>query len=178
MRMTVLVNDTSIDFFSTYRGLRQRDPLSPYLFVLIMEAFYGLIAKVEEGGFIRGFKVVGRGEGINVSHLLFENNTLIFCEDNEDQRKFWKWVVTCFEMVLSLKINLQKREIIPVGGTEDVDRAIALFGCKVRKLPTTYLGLPLGALHKLSRVWDVIEERFKKIWRKEEDPLDKLVGYL
>ncbi|KAL6320414.1 hypothetical protein AAG906_007111 [Vitis piasezkii] len=89
--MTAFVNDTPIDFFSTYKGLRQRDPLSPYLFVLIMEAFNDLIAKVEEGGFIR------------------------------------------------------------VGGTENVDRAIALFGCKVGKLPTTYLELqPINLLQWLT----------------------------
>ena len=89
MRMAILVNVTPTNFFSTYRGLRQGDPLSPYLFVLIMKAFNGLIAKAKEGGFIRGFKVVGRGrEGVNVSHLLFTNDTLLFCEDNEVQLKF------------------------------------------------------------------------------------------
>ena len=68
-----------------------------------------------------------------------------------------------------LKINLPKSEIIPVGGTKDVDRAAALFGCRVRKLPTTYLGLPLGAPHKSSRVWNVVDERFKRklaAWKK------------
>ena len=61
MRLIVLVNGTFTNFFSTYRGLRQGDPLSPYLFVLIMEAFSKLIAKPKEGGFIRGFKLEGRG---------------------------------------------------------------------------------------------------------------------
>ena len=147
--MAVIVNGTLTDFFSTCRDLRQGEKLSPYLFVLIVEVFSGLIARVEEKGFIRGFKVMGRGrEGVNVSHLLFADDTLLFCENNGDQLKFWKWVVTCFEVVSRLKINLQKKKIIPVGGIEDVDRAAALFGCKIGKLPTTYLGLPLGAPHK------------------------------
>ena len=53
---------------------------------------------------------------------------------------------------------------------EDVDRTSALFGCKVGKLPTSYLGLLLGALHKFCSVWDAIEERFKRklaAWKKE-----------
>ena len=83
VRMEVLVNGTPIDFFSTYRGLRQGDPLSPYLFVLIMEVFSSLIARAGEKGFIMGFKVIGRGgERANVSHLLFANDTHLFCEDN------------------------------------------------------------------------------------------------
>lgn len=56
-----------------------------------MKAFSKLIAKAEEGGFIRGVKLEGRGgEGVQVSHLLFANDTLLFCEDDEDQLKYWK----------------------------------------------------------------------------------------
>ena len=140
MRMTVLVNDILTVFFSTFRGLRQEDLLSPYLFVLIMEAFSCLISIAEEKGFIRGFKVMGRREaGASVSHMLFANDTLLFCEDNRDQLVFWKWAVISFEVVSCLKINMQKSEIIPVGEVEDVDKATAVFGCKV--------GLPLGAPH-------------------------------
>ena len=72
-------------FFSTFRGLRQGDLLSPYLFVLIMEAFSSLISRAEEKRFIRGFKVMGRrGEGVSVTHLLFADDTLLFCEDNRN----------------------------------------------------------------------------------------------
>ena len=93
-----------------------------------------------------------------------------FCEDDRDQLIFWKWVVICFEVVSGLKINLQKSEIIPIGGVEEVDRAAAVFGCKVGNLPTNYLGLPLGASHKSCRVWDGVEERFKRklaMWKKQ-----------
>ena len=73
-------------------------------------------------------------------------------------------------MVSDLKINLQKSEIIPVGGVEDVDRVAVVFGCKVGNLSTTYLGLPLGAPHNSCRDWDGVEERFKRklaTWKKQ-----------
>ena len=66
-----------------------------------------------------------------------------FYEDDVDQLKYWKWTVICFELLSGLKINLQKGEIIPVGETKDVNRATSLFGSKVGKVPTSYLGLPL-----------------------------------
>ena len=75
-----------------------------------MKAFSKLIAKAEEGGFIRGVKLEGRGgEGVQASHLLFADNTSLFCKDDENQLKYWKWIITCFELVSGLKINLQKK---------------------------------------------------------------------
>ena len=107
-----------------------------------MEALSNLIAKAKHGGFIRGFKIEGRWEIENqVSHLLFADDTLLFCEDDEEQLNFWKYIIMCFELVSDLKIDQQKSEVIPVGETMDVNRATSLFGCKVGKLPTSYLGL-------------------------------------
>ena len=42
-------------------------------------------------------------------------------------------------------------------------------GCKVGNLPTTYLGLPLGANHKMESAWDSVEERYRKrlaLWKR------------
>ena len=77
----IIVNGTPLGFFQSSRGLRQEDCLSPYLFVLAMEALSCLIGRTREGGFLTSFKVNGRGgEGLEVTHLLFVDNTLVFCE--------------------------------------------------------------------------------------------------
>ena len=78
---SILINGSSSGFFRSSRGLRQGDPLSPYLFLLAMEALSQLLSSARNGDFISGFKVGGRGrEGLIVSHLLFANDTLIFCD--------------------------------------------------------------------------------------------------
>ena len=74
----VLVNGTPSGFFQSSRGLRQGDPLSPYLFVIAMEALSYLLRRAVSGGFLLAYKVRGRGgEGAHVSHLLFAHNTLV-----------------------------------------------------------------------------------------------------
>ena len=67
-----------------------------------------------------------------------------------------------FEAMSGLRINLDKSELIPVGCVDDVEELTAAIGCKVGSLPTTYLGLPLGAQYRSLAVWDGVEERMRK----------------
>ena len=75
-----------------------------------------------------------------------------------------------FEAISRLRINLNKSEIIPEGRITDVDVLAMELGCKVGALPSSNLGLPLGAPHNSVTVWDGIEERFKKrlaLWKRQ-----------
>ena len=86
---SVIINGNLTGFFKSSRGLRQGDPLSPYLFVLGMEVFSLLIDKAKMGGFLTGYNIKGRnGVAMNVSHLLFVDDTLVFCKDIEEQMVF------------------------------------------------------------------------------------------
>ena len=83
---SILINGSPSGFFRSSRGLRQGDPLSPYLFLFAMEALSQLLSCARNGGFISGFRVGGRGrEGLIVSHLLFADDTLIFCDADAEQ---------------------------------------------------------------------------------------------
>ena len=81
---SILINGSPVGFFNSSRGLRQGDPLSPYLFVLDMEALSFLIDKVVVGGYLSGYKFKG-GDGREglMSHLLFADDTLIFYKDSK-----------------------------------------------------------------------------------------------
>ncbi|XP_059599050.1 uncharacterized protein LOC132255193 [Vitis vinifera] len=150
-------------FFSNSKGLRQGDPLSPYLFVLGMEVLSTLIRRVGEGGFISGCRLRGRGgEELAVSHLLFADDTLIFCEARREQLANLSWILAWFEAASDLRINLAKSVLIPVGEVDELEELAAELGCRLGALPTVYLGLPLGAHHKTSSSWDGVEERMRR----------------
>ncbi|RVX00191.1 hypothetical protein CK203_026719 [Vitis vinifera] len=105
------------------QGIKVGDPLSPYLFVLAMEALTCLLRRANEGGLLTSFKANSRdGEGL--------------------------------EAISSLKINLSKSKLIPIGRVEDLEELAFEIGCKVGVLPTTYLGLPLGTHNNSLAVWD------------------------
>lgn len=60
-RFSVLVNGALVDFFQSFKGLRQQDPISPHLFVLAIEALNCLLKKTWEGGYMLRFNVSGGG---------------------------------------------------------------------------------------------------------------------
>ena len=92
-KFSVLVNGVPVGFFSSSKGLRQGDPLSPYHFVLGMEVLSALIRRVVEGGFISGCRLRGReGMEMNVSHLLFADDTIIFCEAMKEHLTHLGWI--------------------------------------------------------------------------------------
>ena len=123
-----------------------------------------LVNKAMEGNFLFGCKIRGvrEEEELEVSHLLFAYDTLLFCKDNPDQLACLGWILMWVEALSGLKINLSKSEIFPIGGGENIEVLTAELGCKAGSLPTTYLGSPLGATHKSVGIWDPIEERFRK----------------
>jgi hypothetical protein len=149
VRFSILVNGTPSGFFSSSRGLRQRDSLSPLLFVVVMEALSRMLIAALNQGNLTGFSVGSRdSEALVVNHLLFADDTLIFCGAQEEQIRHLRCIFLCFEAASGLRINLEKSEIVPIGGVED--------------LPMTYLGLPLGASYKSTSIWNGVIEKMER----------------
>ena len=85
----VLNNGTPFSFFQSSRGLRQGDSLSPYLFVIVMVALSCLLKRAKEGGFLSRWRFNGRGGvGVEISHFLFTDDTLVFCEPSLKQMTY------------------------------------------------------------------------------------------
>ena len=97
-KFSVLVNRVPASFFPSTKGLHQGDPLSPYLFVLGMEVLDALIRRAVAGGFLLGCSIRGgRRPTLNISHLFFADDTVVFCEANKEHLTHLNWILFWFE---------------------------------------------------------------------------------
>ena len=109
------------------------------------------------------------GKGVQISHLLFADDTLVFCQISQDQITYLSWLLIWFEAFLGLRVNLDKSKLIPMGKVENIDGLATVFDSKIDSLPSSYLDLPLGAPFKSMVAWDGVEKRFHKrltMWKR------------
>ena len=107
---------------------------------------------------------------MNISHLFFADDTIIFCEARKDHLTYLGWILFWFEAASGLRINLAKSEVIPVGEVVEVEELAVELGCRVGTLPSQYLGLPLGAPNRAPYIWDGVEERVRRrlaLWKRQ-----------
>jgi hypothetical protein len=98
-----------------------------------------------------------------VSHSLFADDILIFCEARPEQICYVRLILLCFEAVSGLKGNLGKSEMVAVGEVGNIGSLAECLGCRVASLPMKYLGLPLGAAYKATSMWNGVTEQLE--WR-------------
>ena len=116
-----------------------------------------------DGGFLSGFQASpNTSGGLHISHLLFADDTILFCDASEEQLLHIRMVLIFFEAITGLKVNVGKSEIVPVGEVRNLDALAHILCCKVGCLPMSYLGIPLGAHYKNSSIWNPIIERMEK----------------
>lgn len=115
---------------------------------------------------LEGITIGKNGNHIEITHLLFADDILIFCQPNEQSLLDLRCILLCFQAVSSPKINLNKSELVVCGGStsgQQLSQVLLsqVLGCKVSQFPIKYLGVPLGAKYKDSRSWDPIIELFQ-----------------
>lgn len=94
----------TIDEHKSSKGLRQGDPLSPYLFLLVVESLNLILQKACQVGWLRGFEVTPGGSPVN--HLRFADDTLVFVQAESSQVKHLRNILLWFEIISGLKVHL------------------------------------------------------------------------
>lgn len=157
MRSSVLVNGSPTEEFRLERGLRQGDPLSPFLFNIVGEVFHLLMEKAKEAGLIEGIKLRNHMESI--SHLQFADDTIIFLNPELSHILNLKRLIQCFQLVSGLKINFGKSSLF--GWKEPEFQSWSdILGCKVGELQIQYLGASIGTNPRKRVFWKPLLDKF------------------
>ncbi|KAL0453994.1 UNVERIFIED_CONTAM: LINE-1 retrotransposable element O protein [Sesamum latifolium] len=141
---SVCLNGSPHGFFRGARGLRQGDPMSPYLFVLVIEVLNLILQQIiEQDG---GFTYHWRCEALHLFQLGFADDLLLFRKADVDSVHTFNRGLTIFADLSGLHVNPQKRHLILSRSTSDVrDTLLTLLDFREGFLPLRYLGLPLLA---------------------------------
>nr|GEV96151.1 RNA-directed DNA polymerase, eukaryota, reverse transcriptase zinc-binding domain protein [Tanacetum cinerariifolium] len=142
---SVFVNESPSSEFHIFKGLKQGDPLSSFLFILVMESLHISFSRVMQAGDWNDF-------------ILF---TIVH-------------VFKCFFLASRLKINASKSKLMGIGvGTRVVERIVTIVGCFILTMPFTYLRVKdkilvskqnggLGVSSYFTLNWALL---FKRVWR-------------
>ncbi|KAL0378647.1 UNVERIFIED_CONTAM: hypothetical protein Sradi_3170200 [Sesamum radiatum] len=138
------LNGSIRGFFRGSRGIRQGDPMSPYLFVIIMELWHVLLQQriQNSDGFLYHWKC---GE-LGILNLCFADDVLIFCSGTLQSVSIIKNVLSEFASMSGLRVNPNKSQIILSKSVISERQGILdLMGFQEGSLPIKYLGVPLVA---------------------------------
>ncbi|GAU48313.1 hypothetical protein TSUD_405300 [Trifolium subterraneum] len=159
---SVLVNGSPTDEFPIERGLRQGDPLSPFLFLLAAEGLHVLMEAMEEHNLFTGYRV-GNSAPISVSHLQFADDTLLMGTKCWVNVRALRAVLVLFETMSGLKVNFNKSMLVAVNISDSwLGEAASALGCRVAKIPSLYLGLPIGGDPMCLSFWEPVLTRLKR----------------
>lgn len=154
-RGSVLINGSPTIEFEIQKGLRQGDPLSPFLFILAVEALNVTMEDVKGNKLFHGIQV-GK-DSIPITHLQFADDALIMGEWSIENARNLSRILSCFHLASGLKINFSKSKLFGIGVTHlDFSNLASILGCQPSQFPATYLGLPIGTKMQQYSNWTPI----------------------
>lgn len=114
-KFSINVNSKPEGFFSGRRGIRQRDPFSPYLFVLVIEYLSRLLVELDSDP---QFRYHAKCKALKLTHLSFADDLMMFCRGDGTSTLRMKALFEQFSAVSGLKSNLSKSCIFFSGVSE------------------------------------------------------------
>lgn len=170
---SILVNGEPKGEISPTRGIRQGDPLSPYLFLLCSEGLNRLIQHAARDNVIWGFSLCKNGP--KITNLFFADDTLLFCRARMEELQAIQHILSLYEGTSGQQINREKTTLFfSKAMPEEMKRDIISFlGVPEIKKYEKYLGLPAVVGRNKRASLTYIKER---VWTKLQGWKEKLLS--
>ncbi|KAL6188703.1 hypothetical protein ACLB2K_040094 [Fragaria x ananassa] len=157
-----LVNGEVCGLVRPKRGIRQGDPLSPYLFILCAEGLSSLIQHLATSQGIQGMKL--SSEALLLHHLLFANDNLLFGTATEEECQQYQNILYTYEIASEQRVNLEKSNVA-FSMRMELDRQLhlaSILGVQHVDKHDRYLGLPTHVGRKKTEAFSYLKERLTK----------------
>ena len=160
---SILVNGEPKGVIHPTRGIRQGDPLSPFLFLLCTKGLNRLISQAAHQGDIHGFSLSKRSP--KLTHLLFANDSLLFCRSTSEECQKIMDILGVYERCSGQQINKNKTTIFFSKSTSEANRIQIKDALGIVEINQyeKYLGLPSFVGRKKKQSFEFIKE---KVWKK------------
>ncbi|KAJ9539002.1 hypothetical protein OSB04_031735 [Centaurea solstitialis] len=144
-RVSILVNGSPTKEFRMEKGVRQGDPLAPFLFILAMEGLYVAMKEAKLKCIFKGIHLDNVREEISI--LLYADDAIFLGDWTRRNVTNLIRILQCFHICSGLKINFLKSKLIGVNvHLEETKRMARRLNCKTGTLPFNYLGIPASTL--------------------------------
>ncbi|GJU12746.1 RNA-directed DNA polymerase, eukaryota [Tanacetum coccineum] len=155
-RGSVLVNGSPTSEFQFFKGLKQGDPLSPFLFILVMESLHVSFQRVVDAGLFTGIML---DTSISVTHLFYADDAIFMGQWNRANIDTITRVLDVFHRASGLRINMNKSKLMGISvESSKVEHAVEKIGCMALKMPFKYLGSKVGDLMSRTISWNEVLE--------------------
>ncbi|KAJ9555234.1 hypothetical protein OSB04_009848 [Centaurea solstitialis] len=161
---SLAINGESVGFFKGARGLRQGDPISPYLFTIVMKGFnMALKHCIQQANTLFGFH--DGCHPLGISHLCFADDLFVFTRGDIASVDVLKRALELFRGWSGMVPSLEKSEVFFSNVPEDTKSAIlGLLPFSAGTFPIRYLGVPLSpSLLRVTDYQGLVEKVTKRI---------------
>nr|GEX77070.1 RNA-directed DNA polymerase, eukaryota [Tanacetum cinerariifolium] len=151
---SVFVNGNPSSEFPFFCGLKQADPLAPYLFILIKEYLHISFSRATSASVFNGIRI---NDSTVISHLFYVDDAIFMGEWSDSNMANMVKILRCFFLASGLKINIQKSQILGVGVHRNhVSQAALHIGCTVMQTPFWHPGVMVGDCMARKSAWSDI----------------------
>nr|GEX71438.1 RNA-directed DNA polymerase, eukaryota [Tanacetum cinerariifolium] len=131
-RGSVIVNGSPMEEFQFYKGFKQGDPLSSFLFILVMKSLHISFQRVMDVGLFKGIELA---PSLNLSHMFYADDAIFMGQWSESNIDTIVKVLDCFNRASGLRINMTKSKLlgISVEGDKSWNETIERIACRLSK---------------------------------------------